>query len=132
MNDHHEQIELITPSGLRVCVDEGMSELLSVLWRLGINTSFSCQGGEGVAAGTCYQCRGPTEQRTAPAYILFADLQSADRFSEIINRRTWAWHASKPSKKTPLRVHVYFPAADIRAIERAVQDALRARRPRAA
>lgn len=120
MSDH-EQIEVITPEGVRVAVDAGMGRLLAALWKRGIKTSFSCQGGDAMDSATCHQCQGAIKPRLQPAYILFADLQSAGRFSEIINRRTWRWQAGKPSKKTPLRAWVQFPPADIRAIVKALR-----------
>ena len=44
--DLHPQVEIYHPDGTFAWVDEGMARIVSDLWMLGVDTSFSCQGPE--------------------------------------------------------------------------------------
>lgn len=112
----HRQVEVVSPNGTRIQIDEGLSRVLPELWRLGIYTSHSCQG---------------SVER--PAYIMFADRESADALYRLIDCRNWTWEVSRESlgrgeRRRELRTVVRFPARDIRKIERALEDAAPVRR----
>ena len=42
----HPQVEIHHPDGTFAWVDVGMARIISGLWKLGVDTSFSCQGPE--------------------------------------------------------------------------------------
>lgn len=107
----HPQVAVRHPSGERVQVDERLAVSLIALWKLGIATDYSCQGDD--------DCR---------AYLSFADLASADRFAELVHRRTWTWEIAKRSPRQRLRALVRFPPRDVRFLERALIEALAVRR----
>lgn len=45
--NNHPQALAFTPEGVEVYVDAGLSNLLTMLWSLGYETLYSCEGGEG-------------------------------------------------------------------------------------
>lgn len=117
MSDHHE-VEVITPEGRTISVDQAMAPLLLAAWRAGIRTGYSCQGERGEAA-----------------YIAFNDLKSGDKFSVLTERARvagcfdWKWSVSRcPGVRAKgLRLMVEFPSSAIRSITKA----LRGRKARA-
>lgn len=43
-NTTHDQVTMTTPEGVDIDVDVEIAELLTLLWAVGVNTSWSCQG----------------------------------------------------------------------------------------
>lgn len=108
----------------RAAVDTELAELLECLWAAGIETQFSCQGGD-------YRGNGDPQ----PAYIMFASVDDAMRFlTETMERSYWynrlSLQLAEPlhdratgENSGPARARVEWPVID-RSTEMSVTAAL--------
>ncbi len=138
----HTQVELTTPEGSTIEVDQGMRRVLASLWRLGVKTLFSCQGDRDTCRGCGDRC--PTchhESDGHMAYIMFAESAGADAFISAVRQhcvripRSWRWDASTSEARDQprcLRVCVRFPPSHIATVEQALATAARKTRRRRA
>lgn len=64
MNTDHKQISITYPfTGEIIEVDEGIVEILELIWSVGVETFYSCEGDENNYAYIAYSPRGDREIR---------------------------------------------------------------------
>lgn len=73
VTDHKQVNAYDETSGFYAVVDEGLADILKAMWKLGLKTQFSCQGGSHWS-------------RDEPAYVLM-DRKSGKRFEALIKAK---------------------------------------------
>jgi hypothetical protein len=89
--------------GQAIEVDEGIAPLISALWRAGIDTKHSCQGGE-----------DPHSVDRA-AYVAFSPADLA-RFDRLIADQPSSWERETSPSPVVVTTAVRFPPSDIPSI----------------
>lgn len=117
----HKQVKAKAPDGTKIEVDEGMRKLLEMLWKLGIETIYSCQGDPFFIDQYHY------EAKHFRAYIQMKNNEEALGFLTDIFACTDVLDAKKASftidfdhhpKTGAQRICIRFPHADIKVLYR--------------
>lgn len=72
----HLQIRLWTPEGVEIHVDAGLAELIALVWSIGFDTRYSCQGKPEMT----------TWRNGQTGYIYFTSNKFGKQFSKIVEK----------------------------------------------
>jgi hypothetical protein len=111
----HPQARALTPEGVEVHVDAALAPLLTELWKLGYETRYSCEGGEGKNKEDRY---GDDRE----GYIYFENLAMGFYFVQMIKKEITEpidqlWRIDSGPYST-----IRFDKSMIPAFERAVRN----------